>query len=236
MRYALREKKERKHEMKVVAMIPIKLGSERVPKKNIRPFFDGTPLIHFIQKICLQSKKIDEIYVYCSDESIKPYILPGVKFLKRPNFLDLNSANCNSIIAEFIKEVDADIYLATHATAPFANADSMDICIEKVMSGYYDSAFCAEAVKSFLWKDGKPLNFDVQNFPRTQDLPQIYSEADEAYVFLKETFMKYGRRVGDNPYIHEIDKIEGIDIDYPMDFDIANAVYKEIVKNENTDK
>ena len=36
--------------MKVVALIPIKLGSKRVPKKNIKPFFDGTPLMSFIQK------------------------------------------------------------------------------------------------------------------------------------------------------------------------------------------
>ena len=177
--------------MKTVAMIPIKLGSERVPKKNIKPFYDGTPLIHFIQKVCLACENIDETYVYCSDESIREYVLPGVKFLKRPDFLDLNSANCNTIIAEFMKEVDADIYVAAHATAPFANAESMNICIEKVKSGLYDSAFCAEAVKSFLWKDGKPLNFDVQNFPRTQDLPLIYSEADEAYVFSRDTFQKY---------------------------------------------
>ena len=38
--------------MKTVALIPIKLGSKRVPGKNIKPFFDGTPLMHFIQKAC----------------------------------------------------------------------------------------------------------------------------------------------------------------------------------------
>jgi CMP-N-acetylneuraminic acid synthetase len=222
--------------MKTVSMIPIKLESERVPLKNIKKFYDGTPLINFIQKVCIESKYIDETYVYCSDESIRGYLLPGIKFLKRPKSLDLNTANCNTIIAEFIKEVDADIYVATHATAPFSKSETIDFCIEKVRSGEYDSAFCAESIKSFLWQKGKPLNFDVQNFPRTQDLPLIYAEAAVAYVFSKETFIKYGRRVGDNPYIHEIDKIEAIDIDYPIDFDIANAVYKEIVKNENTNQ
>ena len=70
--------------MKVVALIPIKLGSVRVPQKNIKPFFDGTPLMHFIQRTCLESGLIDEVYIYCSNEDVKEYILPGVKFLKRP--------------------------------------------------------------------------------------------------------------------------------------------------------
>jgi CMP-N-acetylneuraminic acid synthetase len=46
-------------------------------------------------------------------------------------------------------------------------------------------------------------------------------------VFTKETFQKYDRRVGVNPYIHEVDNIEAVDIDNPIDFEIANAIYKE---------
>ena len=56
--------------MKTVALIPIKLGSKRVPGKNIKPFFDGTPLMHFIQKACLEAKNIDEVYIYCSDDAV----------------------------------------------------------------------------------------------------------------------------------------------------------------------
>lgn len=63
--------------MKTVALIPIKLGSKRVPGKNIKPFFDGTPLMHFIQRACLDAKTIDEVDVYYSDEAVQEYILPG---------------------------------------------------------------------------------------------------------------------------------------------------------------
>ena len=59
---------------KVVSMIPIKLNSERVKDKNIRPFFDGRPLVNFISEAVVGSKYIDEAYVYCSDERIKEYI------------------------------------------------------------------------------------------------------------------------------------------------------------------
>lgn len=222
--------------MKVVALIPVKLGSERVPKKNIKPFFDGTPLMHFIQKVCLESETIDEAYIYCSDESVKEYMLPGIHFLKRPDFLDLNTANSNTIIKEFMKEVNADIYVETHTTAPFSKSATLDTCVRKVASGEYDSAFCAENVKAFLWQDGKPINFEPDHFPRTQDLPDIYAEADECYVFTKETYETYGRRVGVKPYVHEIDKIEAMGIDWPVDFDMCNALYREMKINENTNK
>ena len=219
--------------MKTVALIPIKLGSKRVPGKNIKPFFDGTPLMSFIQQACLSAKNIDEVYIYCSDDAVVPYVLPGVHFLKRPEFLDGDDKNANDIIREFIASVDADIYVNAHTTSPFAKAETIEECIKKVASGEYDSAFCAEALRTFMWEDSMPLNFDPNHFPRTQDLPLIYGETSIAYVFTKESFLKNKRRLGLNPYIKEVSKIEAIDIDYPEDFEIANAIYKEVIlKNE----
>lgn len=216
--------------MKTVALIPIKLESKRVPGKNIKQFFDGTPLMHFIQKTCLQVPNIDEVYIYCSDDAVKKNVLPGVKYLKRPEYLDGDNINANDFIREFMKAVDADIYVNAHTTSPFAKPETIKECVEKVASGEYDSAFCAEALRTFMWADGKPINFDPDHFPRTQDLPLIYGETSIAYVFKKETFLKYNRRVGARPYVKEVDKIEAMDIDYPEDFEVCNAIYKEIIK------
>lgn len=213
--------------MKVVAMIPIKMRSERVPGKNIKRFGDGTPLMTLIQNACLAADNVDEVYVYCSDDSVNQYLREGARYLKRPKYLDGDDANCNDIIREFMKEIVADIYVVSHATGPFTRPESIDACVSAVASGDYDSAFLGRKMQEFLWRDGSPLNFDVQHFPRTQDLDSIYTEASGAFVFPRETFLKYDRRVGVNPYIHEVGVIEGIDIDYPEDFEIANAVYME---------
>lgn len=216
--------------MKTVALIPIKLGSKRFPEKNIQPFFDGTPLMHFIQQACLDAKIIDEVYIYCSDEAVKKYILPSVKFLKRPEYLNGDNINANDIIREFMKTVEADIYVNAHTTSPFAKPETIDDCVRHVISKKYDSAFCAEAIRTFIWENGKPINFDPDHFPRTQDLPLVYGETSIAYVFTKESFEKHNRRLGSHPYIKEVDKIEAMDIDYPEDFEICNAIYKEILK------
>ena len=215
--------------MKVTAMIPIKLKNERVPGKNVKTFSDGTPLMTFIQRACLKAKKIDEVYVYCSEPQVRQYLEPGVKYLERPAFLDANSINCNDIIREFIKHIDADIYVAAHATGPFTKSESIDACIEAVASNRYDSAFLAKRIQEFLWQNGSAMNFDIQNFPRTQDLTPIYSETPGAYVFTKDTFLTYNRRVGIKPYIHTVSEIESRDIDYPEDFEIANAIYMSMI-------
>ncbi len=216
--------------MKTVALIPIKLSSVRIPHKNIKPLCDGTPLMHFIQKACLGSRCIDETYIYCSDESIKPYLLQKVKFLKRPEYLDGDDINANDIIREFMKTVEADIYVNAHTTSPFAKSETLDDCIMHVRSGEYDSAFCAEAIRTFLWENGNPINFNPDHFPRTQDLPLIYGETSIAYVFTKKSFIEHNRRLGSRPYIKEVGRIEAMDIDYPEDFDICNAIYKEMIK------
>ena len=213
--------------MKTVAMIPIKLNSERVKDKNIRTFFDGKPLIQFILEALKASSLIDEIYVYCSSERIKDYLPDGIKFLKRPDFLDLNTSNCNDIIREFIKEIDADYYVVSHATAPFTKTRSIDRCIESVISSDYDSAFTVSKLQTFMWQDGKPINFDPNHFPRTQDLKPVFLETSGAFVFTKDVFKKYNRRVGVNPCLVEIEEAdEEIDIDTEHDMAIAQAIYR----------
>lgn len=218
--------------MKIVAMVPIKLNSERVREKNLRQFYDGKPLIQFILESLVASRKIDEVYVYCSNEKIRDYLIPGVRFLKRPEFLDLNTANCNDIIREFMKNVDADYYCVSHATGPFTKTVSIDKCIDNVVDSIdYDSAFTVEKVQTFMWEKGEPLNFDVNHFPRTQDLEPIYKETSGAFVFPKWVFEKFNRRVGIKPCLVEVEPIESLDIDTEYDMMVAQAIYKSLMES-----
>jgi CMP-N-acetylneuraminic acid synthetase len=216
--------------MKIVAMIPIKLNNERTPGKNTKTFFDGTPLMYFVQKNLLSINAIEKIYVYCSDDDVQKYILDGVKYLKRPDYLDLPTSNFNEFFNCFHEAVEADIYVSAFATAPFIEKEHYEECIDAVKSGRYDSAFTATKVQEFMWNEhGKPVNFDPCDLPRTQDLPALYAETGGLYVFSIETYDTLGRRIGNNPYITLLDSIEAFDIDYPEDFEIANAIYKEIL-------
>ena len=209
--------------MKTTAVIPIKLQNERLPGKNTKLLGDK-PLIHYIQESLLASDGIDEIYTYCSNPEITEYLLSGVRFLKRDEILDLPTSNFTQIFSSFMSDVDSDIYVYAHATAPFVTVHTINECISVVKSGQNDSAFCSVKIQDYLWQDNKPLNFDACNLPRSQDIKPIYRETSGVYVFTKEVFQKYKRRIGENPYIKEVSFRESVDINNPEDFALAEVM------------
>jgi CMP-N-acetylneuraminic acid synthetase len=215
---------------KIVGMIPVKLNNDRFPGKNIKRFFDGMPLITFVLKKLIHVAGIDELYVFCSNDTIRDYLIDGVTYLKRPTFLDTKDATPQNIMREFIACIDADIYMISHVTSPFVTVKHFEECINAVMSGGFDSSFTGEKIQKLLWTNNNmPLNFDAACVSRTQDLEPIYAENSAAYVFEKDVFLKQNRRVGNNPHITVISGIECIDIDYPEDFEIANAIYRNLI-------
>lgn len=214
--------------MKIVAIVPMKLNNRRLPQKNTKRFTNGEPLCHYILSTLLKVNKIDEVYVYCSNEDIKEFIPNGVKFLKRSEDLDQDTTKMNEVLCAFANEVQADIYVMTHTTAPFISKKSIEKGLDAVISGKYDSAFAAKRIQEFLWKDGKPFNYELDNIPRTQDLPSMYEETSGFYIYESNVLTNLNRRIGKNPYIVEVSEIEGIDIDEPEDFKIADAIYNHI--------
>ena len=94
--------------MKTVAFVPIKMNSKRLKDKNILPFgLEGLkkPLLTYIFDILLKTKKIDEVYCYCSDNSISNYLPNGVSFLKRDAYLDGHKVSSNELLYFFAKDV-----------------------------------------------------------------------------------------------------------------------------------
>lgn len=206
--------------MKTVALVPIKLNSQRLPHKNILPIA-GRPLCWHIVNSLIQTKGIDEVYVYCSDEAIKKYLPEGAIFKQRDIRLDRDEVKGIDIYRAFIKEVDADNYVLAHTTSPFIKTTSIENALAHVLSGENDSAFSAERIQTFAWYRGKPINYDLDDVPRTQDMEPIWVETSAFFIFRKEIFSVYNRRIGFNPFIQEVTGIEAIDIDERKDYDIA---------------
>lgn len=208
---------------RIVAVMPIKLKNERLPGKNTK-MLGGKPLLRYELESLLTVRMCDDISVYCSDEAIVTYLPDGVNFIKRPAYLDLPTSNFTQIFEEFMKVKDSDIYVYAHATAPFIKVETMRECIEAVISGKYDSAFCASKIQDYLWREGEPLNFDATNVPRSQDLKPIYRETSGVYVFTREVFLRHHRRIGVKPFVKEVSFKEAVDINNPEDFRLAEAL------------
>lgn len=215
----------------VVAIVPMKLNNRRLPQKNTKSFTNGKPLCHYILSTLLTVDKIDEVYVYCSNPDIQEFIPEGVKYLRRSECLDQDTTSMTEVLTCFTKEVDGDVYVLTHTTAPFISKESIEKGLDAVLSGEYDSSFAAKKLQDFLWSEDKPFNYALDNIPRTQDLPALYEETSGFYIYKKEVMSELHRRIGEKSYIVEVGEIEGIDIDEPEDFEIADAVfnYKKLI-------
>ena len=159
--------------------------------------------------------------MYCSDETVVNYLPEGVKFKQRDKALDGDLVKGFDIYRSFINEVDADVYVLAHTTSPFIKVSSIDNALNQVLSGEHDSAFSAERIQTFAWYEGKPINYDLNDVPRTQDMGPIWVETSAFFIFEKEIFTEHNRRIGFHPYIQEVTGIEAVDIDEKKDYELA---------------
>ena len=213
---------------KIVAFVPVKLNNERLPGKNTRTFENGEPLICYILRTLLSVERVDAIYIYCSDPAICEYLPEGVRFLKRDPRLDLSSTLILEVLQSFAADVEADVYVLAHATAPFLRAATIERGIGAVLSGTHDSAMTVAPVREFLWHEGRPL-YDTARIPRTQDLRGTYSETTGLYVYPRELIAQ-GRRIGDRPLLLEVDRAEATDINEPADFLAAQQIFNQLTE------
>ena len=216
--------------MKVVAVVPMKLNNTRLPNKNTKRFKNGRPLCSYVLNTLLCCNSIDEVYVYCSNSDICEYIPNGVHFMQRSESLDTDSTTMNEVLIAFAKDIKADIYVMTHATSPFVSVESFERGIDAVKSEEYDSAFAVKKMQDFVWVDGKPFNYSLENIPRTQDLRPFYVETSGFYIYESDVISKMGRRIGNRPQLIEVNRVEECDIDEQEDFFVADAIqfYKQL--------
>ena len=209
------------------------MNNERLPGKNTKSFDNGEPLIYYILNSLSNVNGLDEIYVYCSNEEICNFIPNNVKFLKRDEYLDLSTTSFNEVLTTFAEKIESDYYILTHATAPFISKESFEKAIDVVKNTEHDSVLTVSELKEFLWKDGKPFNYSPKSIPRTQDLEPMFTETCGMYVYSRDLILKENRRIGHNPYLLTVSKIEALDVNEPIDFEICNAVYNALKEKGN---
>lgn len=217
--------------MKTVAFVPIRLNSKRVVGKNLKMLGDK-PLMCYVLETLSKVKGVDEVYCYCSNEEVIKYLPEGAMFLKRPEFLDRDETLGKEIYEEFTKTVDADVYILAHTTSPFMKIETFEKALSKIKNEDYDSAFSAEKFQTFAWYDGKPLNYDLKEIPRTQTIEPVFVETSAFFMFKRDVWKVHKQRIGFKPYMALVDKIEGVDIDWPEDFEFAEKILEnyKIVK------
>ena len=217
---------------KIVALVPMRHNSERVPQKNYR-LFAGKPLFHHIVNRLLECPLISQVVIDTDSQMIKEDVtenFPDIIQIDRPDHLRAGTVPMNDVLLHDVRQVDADYYLQTHSTNPLLHAETITAAIERLISSRsnYDTLFSVTRVQVRLWGgEGKAINHDPSILMRTQDLPPVFEENSCLYIFGRDTIETHKNRIGAKPIMFEIDPVEAWDIDEEMDFRIAEFLYSQ---------
>ncbi len=215
---------------KIVALVPMRHHSERVKHKNYRSF-NGRPLFYWILKTLSKCLSIDSIYINTDSPVIKekaPKISRRIHVIDRPENLRGDTVPMNDILLYDVQHVQADYYLQTHSTNPLLKSGTVERAIRLFLkSPRHDSLFAVTRFQTRLWdQDAKAMNHNPKRLERTQDLPPVYEENSNLYMFTKENLEKYKNRIGRKPLMFEVNKYEALDIDEEVDFQAAEVLMK----------
>ena len=213
---------------RIVAILPMRHDSERVPGKNYRPMA-GVPLYRHIVKTLLAVPEIDRVVIDTDSDTIKADAagaFPEVLVLGRPEHLRDGNIAMNDVLLNDVRQVPAELYVQTHSTNPLLRAESVRRAIQDfAASTAHDSLFTVTRIQARLWSaEWKPLNHDPAVLLRTQDLAPVYLENSCMYLFTRELLEGRGTRIGANPLLFEIDRDEASDIDEEQDFRLVEAL------------
>ena len=215
----------------LVALVPMRHHSQRVPGKNYR-VLAGKPLFQHIIETLLAVPEITQVIVDTDSEPVMEGLhvdFPQVKIIDRPENLRADDVSMNDILLYDTDQVRADFYLQTHSTNPLLKPETVSRAIQSLMTSYpnRDSLFSVTRLQTRLYfQDGRAINHDPSILIQTQDLPPVYEENSCLYIFTRENLLKRHHRIGEKPMMFEIDADEAWDIDEELDFAITDFLLR----------
>ncbi|UCC94723.1 MAG: acylneuraminate cytidylyltransferase family protein [Candidatus Omnitrophota bacterium] len=209
-----------------VAFIPVKTTSRRVPGKNFRNL-GGKPLFEHVLQAALNSK-VEAVFVDTDSKEVKARAGKiGAYTIDRPQHLAGDDANGNDLLLYEANLIHADIYVQLFVTSPFLGSQTINKALEILEEhSEYDSVFTVNRIYSWFWFAEKPINYNPQVLPRSQDAQPVVRETTGLYAIRRNPLLERKCRIGDAPYMLEIGGIEGIDIDNELDFQIAELIMR----------
>lgn len=214
---------------RVIAVIPARGGSSRIPQKNIVDL-NGNPLIEWTIYDALDSKYINDVYVSTDDKQIAEVSKKcGAQVITRPDNISSATSQSEEAIVHALEKIDydADYVFMMQCTCPFRKVNDIDSAIQKIIATASDSLFMATINNRWIWtENNKPKNYDFNKRPRTQDKEVELIEGSD-YLFSVDMFLKRKCRFGGKITHFVCDELSGIDIDNMLDLRIARAIAKE---------
>ena len=214
---------------KVVAIVPVRKGSKRIKNKNFKKFAKSN-LLEIKLKSLKKVSLINEIIVSTdSTLAIKIAKKYNVSYHIREKYFASSKCTNSEFFENLAKSIDGDFLMYTPCTAPLIKSTTIQNLIKKFLSIYrkYDSVNTINYIKEHLWLNNKPINYNPKKSPNTQDLPDVMKLTYSANIISRKKMINKKNVLGDKPYFYNISDIEGLDVDNPIDFDVAEYLFKK---------
>jgi len=215
---------------KLTAVVAVRKGSQRIPNKNITPFGDSNLLemkLNLLKKI----ETIDEIVVNsdCDDMLAigKKY---GCSIHKREDHYASSIVNNSDFHEHIAKVTDTDFIFLAPTCSPFISAETHEKAIIEFLFKEHDSLTSIDVIKNHLWMNDEPLNYNLNNVPNSQDLPDVKRLNYGISIITRESMLENRSLIGNNPGFYELDHFESVDVDTPFDFFIAEQINNKYFK------
>lgn len=216
--------------MNTVAIIPARGGSKGILRKNIKELC-GKPLIAHIIETALNVEELDRVIVSTEDKEIAKVAKrygAEIPFI-RPKELARDETPTLPVLQHAVKYLEdkenykPDIVVLLYATSPLLKAERVSEAIEMLKEGGFDSVLSVEEDRGHYWieKDGKHARLYPKDPKNRQFEKPLLKENGAIYVYRRDILMKEGKINRGKMSLLIMQKEESIDIDEPIDFEIA---------------
>ena len=213
-------------------MIPARLGSKRVPKKNLR-LINGKPLISYILDTVSKCKCFSEIYLNSEAEIFNSIAKKhSVKFYKRNEKFSLDTSTNDEFGLDFIKNVSGDILIQILPTSPFITTKEIETFVATMVGKKYDSLISVENKQIACIYNNQPINFHkLKPNPPSQKMAPVQAYATVLMGWKYSSFLNnmtkfncaYHGGEGKTGYF-EIKGLSTLDIDNEEDFQLVEKI------------
>ena len=223
----------------IVAVIPARGGSKRIPKKNIKEFF-GKPIISYPIRAAIDSQLFDKVIVSTDCERIAQVAIKygaEVPFM-RPKELSGDFLGTHEVVGHALKWLEdfgdaVDYACCIYATAPMIQGSDLIkgydlIKTEKWKAVIAATKYSYPVFRSFkkLPNGGLEMVFPEHYNSRSQDLPEVYHDAGQFYWAKAQEWKNKPGGFSENNTIIELSNYLVQDIDTIEDWNRAEKIYE----------
>ena len=217
---------------KILVMIPVRLGSRRVKKKNIR-LLGNKPLVEYIIDTTKKVFSNKDIYLNSYEDIFKSIAEENnIQYYKRPEWYASDEATNDDFVYDFLKKHKCDWVIQAHSTSPFITEDDIRKFINfiKKYGDKYDTVFSVKEEQIEAVYRDKPINYPKnRKMLPSQELEPVKIFCNGLMAFKRESFISnyenrgYSLFAGETAYI-TLSGFSTLDIDNEEDFRLAEAI------------